>query len=391
MGAVASCCNRPMKEDINIDANNYYISPKNYNKKRRDYLKKRNYLDINNLIVSEEKDINESNNKNNENNTEDSSYDLEKIKKIQKNYHSHYTYRKFMKELKPSIERKTTNYLNKLYEQCSLGGKISIDDDFTEDGWKKYYPPNERFFLYNKGEVYSNQVRINNINNLEKLEIYEGEINHENLKHGSGVLTTPYYILKGTWRNGEFTGWGKKYFRNGDVLEGKFANGELNGKGTFKNKESLYIGDFVDGKRCGKGDLRTEKYHYKVDFKDNKFDGLGFIEFLNEGHSFEGTFEKNQINGKGIYKWKNGDIYEGEMKNGKMNGKGKYTYIEGKIYEGEYVDGKKEGKGKIIYSDGKCFSGNFKNGLPDGEGLFTENENTLKVLFSKGQFVKVIT
>ena len=153
MGAVASCCNRPMKEDINIDANNYYISPKNYNKKRRDYLKKRNYLDINNLIVSEEKDINESNNKNNENNTEDSSYDLEKIKKIQKNYHSHYTYRKFMKELKPSIERKTTNYLNKLYEQCSLGGKISIDDDFTEDGWKKYYPPNERFFLYNKGNM----------------------------------------------------------------------------------------------------------------------------------------------------------------------------------------------------------------------------------------------
>ena len=74
-----------------------------------------------------------------------------------------------------------------------------------------------------------------------------------------------------------------------------------------------------------------------------------------------------------------------------MNGKGKYTYIEGKIYEGEYVDGKKEGKGKIIYSDGKCFDGNFKNGLPDGEGLFTENENTLKVLFSKGQFVKVIT
>ena len=390
MGAVASCCNRPSKEDINIETNKYYITPKNYNSKRRNFIKKNNYLDINNLIVSEDKEIN--NNKINEGITEESTYNLEKIKKIQKNYHSHYTHKKFMEELKPSIERKTTNYLNKIYQHCSQGGNISIEnDDFSEDGWKRYYPSNERFFLYNKGEVYPNQVRLNNIDNPEKLEIYEGEVNHDNLKHGSGVLTTPYYILKGTWRKGEFTGWGKKYIRNGDVLEGKFVNGELNGKGTFKNKDSLYIGEFVNGKRSGKGDLRTEKYHYKGEFKDNKFDGIGSIEFLTEGHSFEGTFEKNEINGKGIYRWSNGDIYEGEMKNGKMNGKGKYTYIEGKIYEGEYVNGIKEGKGKLMHPDGKCFNGNFKNGVPDGEGLYTENGNTLKVLFSKGKFVKIIT
>ncbi len=79
------------------------------------------------------------------------------------------------------------------------------------------------------------------------------------------------------------------------------------------------------------------------------------------------------------------------MKNGKMNGKGKYTYIEGKIYEGEYVNGIKEGKGKLMHPDGKCFNGNFKNGVADGEGLYTENGNTLKVLFSKGKFVKIIT
>ena len=388
MGAVASCCNRPEKDDKNIVAKDFrFFQSKSNKKKIGNFSFRKHQLDINNIIVSEDSRTN----KNIENNTENSTsyYDIEKIKKIQKNFRLYYIHNKFINEVKPSIERKTTDFIKKFYN--SMGGQMTEEDDFSEDGWKKYYPENERFFLYIKGEVFANQIRINNLDNPEKIEIYEGEMNIDNLRHGFGILTTPFYILKGSWRKGEFTGWGRKYLRNGDILEGKFVNGELNGKGTFKNDESFYIGDFINGERNGKGDLTTDKYHYKGDFKNDKFNGFGIIEFLFEGHKYEGNFENNEITGKGIYKWKNGDIYEGDMKKGKMNGKGKYIYTDKKIYEGEYIEGIKEGKGKLIYPNGKCFDGNFKNGLPDGEGLYTINGNTFRVLFSQGNFVNVLT
>ena len=385
MGSVTSCCKNPDKIDSNIVGKDYHFYSTNNNKRKLNNFsfRKNQTLDINNIIISEGSEFD----KNNENNTENSirSYDINKIKKIQRKFRLYYIRNKFIKEVKPSIERKTTDFINKFYN--SMGWHNIEEDDFSEDGWKKYYPEDDRFFLYLKGEVFSNQIRINNIYNPEKLEIYEGEMNLENLRHGFGVLTTPYYVLKGSWRKGKFTGWGRKYLRNGDILEGKFVNGELNGKGTFKNKDSFYVGDFLNDERNGKGELTTEKYHYKGDFKNDKFNGFGVIKFLIEGHTYEGNFENNEITGKGIYKWKNGDIYEGDMKKGKMDGRGKYVYIDGKIYEGEYIEGIKEGKGKVFYPDGKSFEGNFKNGLPDGEGLYTKNGKTNKVLFSEGNFV----
>ena len=386
MGLVAACCKRP-EDEKNIETNDYiYSIYKNNNYNDNKSYKKNPDLDINNIILSEYptsiKNLEEISSKN---------YDIEKVKKIQKKYRSYKIHNIFIKDIKPNIQKKTTNYINKFYEHCSLGGEITTDDDFSLDGWKRYYPSNDRFFLYPKGEVFPNQIRIENADDPENLEIYEGETNYENLKHGYGVLTTPHYILKGNWRKGEFTGWGRKSMRNGDMLEGKFVNGEINGKGIFKSKESVYIGEFVNGERCGKGDLTTEKYHYVGDFKNNKFDGDGVIEFLIEGHKYEGNFEKNEINGRGIYKWKSGDIYEGELKNGKMNGHGKYTYNDGKIYEGEYINGIKEGKGKLFYKDGKSFDGNFKNGFPDGEGFYTKDGKTYKVFFSNGKFIQSIS
>ena len=36
---------------------------------------------------------------------------------------------------------------------------------------------------------------------MNNIEIYEGEINNRNMKHGIGMLSNPHYVLKGTWRN----------------------------------------------------------------------------------------------------------------------------------------------------------------------------------------------
>jgi len=314
----------------------------------------------------------------------------DKIKKIQKNFRNFNNKNKFENEIRPQIIEETQSFINELYEQCSKGGELPLCDDFNLEGWKKYYPPNERFFLYQKGKVFPNQIRIKNHNNKNNLEIYEGEVNIDNLKHGFGILTTPQYEMRGSWRKGEFTGWGRKLMRNGEIMEAKFVNGKLNGKGYYKNLTCFYEGEFFDSKKCGKGILKTKKYIYKGDFDNDEFNGNGTIEFLEEGSKYTGTFIKNEISGKGIFEWKNGDIYEGSMKKGKMDGFGKFTFNDGKIYEGEYKNGIKQGKGKLIYPGDKKYEGYFDKGLPDGEGIYIENGKISKVLFSQGKFIQYI-
>ena len=322
--------------------------------------------------------------------TENNLLEEEKAKKIQKKFRAFQNKNKFGNDIKHKMIEETRSFIEKLYDECSKGGELPNSDDFNKEGWKNYYPPNERFFLYQKGKVFPNQIRIYNLNNKTNLEIYEGEMNIDNIKHGSGILTTLKYQMKGFWRKGEFTGWGRKSTRNGEIMEGKFVNGALNGKGFYKNSNCFYEGEFINSKKCGKGELKTKKYIYNGYFDNDEFNGKGTIEFLEEGSKYKGEFLKNEISGKGIYEWKNGDIYEGNMKKGKMDGFGKFTFNDGKIYIGEYKNGIKQGKGKLIYPGDKIYEGYFDKGLPDGEGIYKENDKIYKVIFTQGKFVQYI-
>ena len=173
-----------------------------------------------------------------------------------------------------NVNRKNRN-IERLYEICRKNGTPPPDGDFSLEGWKLFYPPDEKFFLWEKGKTIPNRVLIYNEKDEEKLEIYEGEINKKNEKHGFGILTSPKYVRKGTWRDGEFTGWCRESRINGDIFEGKFIDGAIFGKGINKNhKGNLYVGDFVDNKREGKGELKTQRIHYEGDFKyDKSFQG----------------------------------------------------------------------------------------------------------------------
>ena len=385
MGQLASKCFNVFNKDKicdiskdDDDNDNDKINEDNTNSKK--IQKKNKKININDVLI-QSKTITKDKTQNNND-------DILKIQKIQNSYHKHYLKKKFQTEIKPSLSKKERDYINKLYTKLSSYGDITANlNQFDENGWKRYYPSEDQFFLYPKGEVYNNQIRIKNKNDIKNIEIYEGEINYKKMKHGNGILTTSKYIMKGTWRNDQFTGWGIKCLRNGDIYEGRFINGELNGKGIFKNGKNIYEGEFINGERHGFGDFTTETYHYKGEFKNNKMDGKGEIDFYEDSQRYEGTFSENNITGKGIYKWKNGDIYEGYMKNGKRNGKGIYTQHNGKIYEGEYINDIQEGKGKLIYPEGKTFEGNFVNGKLDGEVLYTENDKTNKVIFSKGKLI----
>ena len=56
-----------------------------------------------------------------------------------------------------------------------------------------------------------------------------------------------------------------------------------------------------------------------------------------DGESYEGEFYLDEFHGKGLYRYKNGEVYEGDWAAGKRSGFGKLTGPDGKVkYQGEW-------------------------------------------------------
>ena len=80
---------------------------------------------------------------------------------------------------------------------------------------------------------------------------------------------------------------------------------------------------------------------------------------------YEGMFEKNEFNGKGIYYYSNGDVYEGNFEFGIKRGNGKF-------------------KRSI---DNVIFEGNWNDDLPNGNGIIKKNESNIKGFWRNGAFI----
>ena len=240
-----------------------------------------------------------------------------------------------------SLSRTQIKKIKELIDYFHLNGKPHPSDDFYSKNWQNFYPKNDPFFIIKDFEVIHDQIKIYNPRNINKIKIYQGDLNKQGQRHGIGKYTTPFYVLIGMWKKDKFSGWGRESRCNGDVFEGRFINGIINGKGIFLDiKNNKYIGDFINMKRWGRGKWYTNKIRYEGEFYNNKIHGKGQITFLKSGIQYKGTFKSDQIDGYGTFKWLNGDIYEGEVKNGKMHGMGKYKYNNGKIFTGIFINGK---------------------------------------------------
>ena len=75
--------------------------------------------------------------------------------------------------------------------------------------------------------------------------------------------------------------------------------------------------------------------------------GFGTFQWKN-GAIYEGEFDNDMLNGKGLYIFPDGKKYNGDWKNNKMDGTGEFTWPNGRIYIGEYKDGKKKVLGHIL-------------------------------------------
>ena len=67
----------------------------------------------------------------------------------------------------------------------------------------------------------------------------------------------------------------------------------------------------------------------------------------------------------------NGDIYDGDWNNNIINGRGVMIYINGDKYDGEWKNGKREGKGVLTYAIGDVYEGDWKQDKFNGLGAFT--------------------
>ena len=271
-------------------------------------------------------------------------------------------------------KRDQLDFLMRLYNICNQNGTAPPIDDFAFDGWKyiHYSPPTE-LISEPLENVYSNQIRIFNPKDPRNFQIYEGEINNLGQKHGKGKCTTVYYVRIGRWRNDKFTGWGRECRRNGDVFEGIFINGILNGKGIYinNNKQEKYIGDFVNYQRHGNGQLTTSKILYQGQFSNNLFEGKGRLIYLKEGEEYNGQFRLGEMYGYGMFKWRTGDVYIGNVVKGKMHGLGTFYHKDGRVESGRFIRGRKE---EDFYNSVNNFAfGGGKYGSLLRSGIFSNN------------------
>ena len=252
------------------------------------------------------------------------------------------------KDLNKSRTKIPNKYKNS-YNQNGRGymNQKNLNDikNFSPDFWKNFYTNDDESF-FEPPENNNNIIQDQMIQNKMKNETYFGEINDQREKHGFGKLVTPEMERIGNWRNDEFTGWGREIRKNGEIYEGKFVNGKLNGKGIYKNGSIFYVGNFINYVKDGKGELFTNNNHYVGNFKKNKMHGNGRIEIYKKG-VYEGQFNNGEISGYGIFKFNNGDYYEGEIKDGEMNGYGKLTQNNGKILEGYFANGEYKGENNV--------------------------------------------
>ena len=225
--------------------------------------------------------------------------------------------------------------IENFFKFCNKNGTPRSYADFNKNGWSKFYSENDPYFesIENQKEngiinIEHNKLKIYNPKDINKMRIYQGDLNIIGERNGFGKYITPYYVLIGMWKNDNFSGWGRESRCNGDTFEGRFENGLINGKGIFMNaKNCKYIGDFKNMKRWGKGKLATDKIIYEGEFYDNMIHGKGRIKFLKNSVEYIGNFNKNKIDGRGVIKFKNGDKYDVEIKNGEI------IKIENDIFE----------------------------------------------------------
>ena len=85
-------------------------------------------------------------------------------------------------------------------------------------------------------------------------------------------------------------------------------------------------------------------YEGQLDKRGYAREGSGSM-YYDAGHECHGTWENDEMIGRGIYKWADGHVYDGEWLNGKRHGLGRFIRPDGVVLYGRYEKGHHKGEG----------------------------------------------
>ncbi|KRX06735.1 hypothetical protein PPERSA_09137 [Pseudocohnilembus persalinus] len=111
--------------------------------------------------------------------------------------------------------------------------------------------------------------------------------------------------------------------------------------------------------------------------------------YFNNGDTYEGDKnELNELQGKGIYNFKNGSYFKGEFIKGLYNGKGEFFDVDSNcVIKGDFKNSLPNGNVTIEYSDKSKYIGQVVNGLREGLGkFFFAPRNQQNMLVYEGEF-----
>ena len=155
-----------------------------------------------------------------------------------------------------------------------------------------------------------------------------------------------------------------KFISNGLIIEGDWLEGKLNGHGILERKESdgkllfKYDGNFNNNARQGKGIFSFENYYsYNGEWLNNAMDGVGKITY-SQGNTYEGFWKNNLREGKGVY----------------INNRDKNVFTK---IEGNWTLNFKEGDGIIYFLNGDSLRGSVNNNIfpkYTGNGILHTND-----------------
>tara|TARA_B100000579_G_scaffold286857_1_gene237846 strand:+ start:39380 stop:40576 length:1197 start_codon:yes stop_codon:yes gene_type:complete len=132
-----------------------------------------------------------------------------------------------------------------------------------------------------------------------------------------------------------------------------------NGKGEYKFKNGIYVGEFVGGEISGEGEFVTKRgYSYNGFWENGIKSGQG-VETIKKTLKYEGAFAQGQRHGPGTAvfedtKYMQEIFYDGSWENGAPCGEGEQVYFREVRY----------GKHKVIEKN--HLIGNFINGVYQG-------------------------
>ena len=68
------------------------------------------------------------------------------------------------------------DYMRELIDICNENGETPPYDDFNQNGWEHFYSADDPFFIWDKGQVIPNRLKVSNPHDFKKLEIYQGDM-----------------------------------------------------------------------------------------------------------------------------------------------------------------------------------------------------------------------